>query len=97
MSDWICPACGGGFPDDRLVNGSACPWCRKDFKNQGSSSGNAECDIETDDQTAALLTLAAAFYQYNLPDDWGRISGRDEAIDMVHDIQARIRSGEDGL
>jgi uncharacterized Zn finger protein (UPF0148 family) len=25
MSEWTCPACGGGFPE--LKDGSACPWC----------------------------------------------------------------------
>jgi len=25
MSKWICPACGGGFPE--LKDDIACPWC----------------------------------------------------------------------
>jgi uncharacterized Zn finger protein (UPF0148 family) len=25
MSKWVCPACGGGFPE--LKDGHACPWC----------------------------------------------------------------------
>jgi len=25
MSEWTCPACGGGFPE--LKNDIACPWC----------------------------------------------------------------------
>lgn len=27
MSEWTCPACGGGFPDDALLKDRACPWC----------------------------------------------------------------------
>jgi hypothetical protein len=27
MSEWICPACGGGFPTDALKQDTACPWC----------------------------------------------------------------------
>ena len=35
MTDWICPACGGGFPDEEMLRGQrtdgskdeACPWC----------------------------------------------------------------------
>jgi hypothetical protein len=25
MSEYICPACGGGFPE--LKDDTACPWC----------------------------------------------------------------------
>lgn len=25
MSEWICPSCGGGFPE--LKEDVACPWC----------------------------------------------------------------------
>mgnify|MGYP006303690691 CR=1 FL=1 len=25
MPDWVCPACGGGFPEP--IDGMACPWC----------------------------------------------------------------------
>jgi uncharacterized Zn finger protein (UPF0148 family) len=25
MSEWTCPACGGGFPE--LQDDLACPWC----------------------------------------------------------------------
>lgn len=30
MADWICPACGGGFPDEEMLrdtDAQACPWC----------------------------------------------------------------------
>jgi hypothetical protein len=27
MSEWTCPACGGGFPESALLQDSACPWC----------------------------------------------------------------------
>lgn len=27
MSEWICPACGGGFPTDAFKDDIACPWC----------------------------------------------------------------------
>lgn len=38
MSDWICPSCGGGFPDaadtiDKYgrPTGAACPWCGEEI------------------------------------------------------------------
>lgn len=27
MSEWTCPACGGGFPQEAMLDGTACPWC----------------------------------------------------------------------
>lgn len=27
MSEWICPGCGGGFPDSALLDRCFCPWC----------------------------------------------------------------------
>ncbi len=27
MSDYVCPACDGGFPKSSLQDGVACPWC----------------------------------------------------------------------
>ncbi len=28
MSDYICPECGGGFPEGALLDETACPWCQ---------------------------------------------------------------------
>lgn len=29
MPEFICPTCGGGFPEDSMRDGVACPWCHQ--------------------------------------------------------------------
>lgn len=66
MSDWTCPACNGGFPDnDRL---GECPWCGQAIdgsyestptigNNSGTVTHTTGIPTERPDETTSLDLL----------------------------------------
>lgn len=41
MSDYVCPACNGGFPEAELVD-DACPWCELELGEAAAYRGGVE-------------------------------------------------------